>query len=489
MSLFFIPLPSWSHSSHADQARVWFRLDHFGWLQGKDYRYCQFQAGVYAQSWSERHIECYFSASLTELEKGELYERCYRALPDGRVTEVDTFVGQYGKELRLLNFGVLVFKKDSVDYSQKSLTWFHEDRPEDCQQLEFGYSMVHRGVLYWDTNNEIVSRGENLNERWRYRYNDLRADLVNNRRCFFGDDWLFHVQNSEDYKHCDIYLISLEDGQRQKQFTVNHKLLSAHYLNGKLYLGSDTLYHVLNVHSGEIELTLPNPFGKKHMELVKRPDGSGYQTASGSELWCDGHLLYLFGNEESTVHIHNLEGEYLTKVDVPEGYKFMARFDCKHAAPYSYIPLGPDQIFYNNAKQAMLVVDVEALLASPETAEPQWEPAPWQEERKIVLDKQTHAYEFHIDAMENPHDMLRYAEIGLKTIAARYGTQVWTNKRNRKFNGEITLVVHGTEADRERLSPWVSEAPDRMAFFCRSFGFISGNRKAYISGNLRWEIR
>ncbi|MCT7948157.1 hypothetical protein, partial [Shewanella septentrionalis] len=262
MSLYFIPLPSWSHSSHADQARVWFRLDHFGWLQGKDYRYCQFQAGVYAQSWSERHIECYFSASLTELEKGELYERCYRALPDGRVTEVDTFVGQYGKEIRLLNFGVLVFKKDSVDYSQKSLTWFHEDRPEDCQQLEFGYSMVHRGVLYWDTNNEIVSRDENLNERWRYRYNDLRADLVNDRRCFFGDDWLFHVQNSEDYKHCDIYLISLEDGQRQKQFTVNHKLLSAHYLNGKLYLGSDTLYHVLNVHSGEIELTLPNPFGK-----------------------------------------------------------------------------------------------------------------------------------------------------------------------------------------------------------------------------------
>jgi hypothetical protein len=360
-----------------------------------------------------------------------------------------------------------------------------------------GYAAKHNGRLYVKESRQIIALSDDLSERWRVECKSSSSTGFQRSR-FFADKYFIYVSFREEpssrkpWPGDTVNLVCLDSGNTLWSHTFDNPVMSVMHHENSIIVGTDVNGFILDAASGAITLQFASPYNIMDMEtLFSETGGFLGQARSESRLWTDGYYLYFTGNGGNQLHIYQMDGRLFSGPhQLKKGYQFDAAKECFHLNGKSYIPIYSDDQAFNLVDSGVMVIDPKTL-TSDCTIE--IEKGPEREVLHHVIDKKAEYYQLVIHADEHSNnrvdDLIRFAEIDTKRIAARYGSQIWTNKeKNRKFNGQIQLTIHGSTAMKLACEPMLDMLVDRVSHWAKESSTASGNRKAHIKVSWEWIV-
>ncbi|MFS1439120.1 hypothetical protein [Shewanella sp. 10N.286.48.A6] len=434
------------------------------------------------------------------------YEKSYLLGSNNNLIEAPEFLPRSSEGYTNVFFqGYRVFKDRK---NRQCIVYNMNSSEEEVKKLPYRIPTLVNRKLYFDNFSSITEVDSQLNERWKLECDDSQSTGFGRSR-FFADNLLIYVSFFEEPSSLSpwpgdtVNAVCLDTGKTLWSTTFDDPVMSVMHHSASsqseaaIYIGTDKHCIVLNAETGKQRLKFASPYNVMDMKPIFLDDGS-YQgeLRSESRVWTDGHFIYFTGNSggwshygADQLHLYRMDGSYFSgPIQIPPAYRFDAVKQCFHLNGKSYIPV-------SSASQAFNLVDFGVIIIDPLTLTPEsdieLEKGPVREIVHRVHDKKTESYQLQIIADESADnardDLIRFSEIEIKRIAARFGDQRWTNEeKNRKFNGEIELVITGSDKMKQECHAMLDILVERVHLWAEESEIDAGNRKEPIKVSWQW---
>jgi outer membrane protein assembly factor BamB len=467
-----------------------------------NYKIFKYDVGAYYVRNINGGISTYFGSEYDD------YHSCYQLTGGERLVEAPELVQSVSEGIDFFNINgyiINVLKNDDYETHWEVINKATEE------QITFnydGYAVQQHDRLFVQEYDAIIALAEDLSARWSVKCESSYSTGFGRSR-FFADNLLIYVSFREEpssqspWPGDTVNAVCLDTGKTLWSTTFDDPVMSLMHHSATsqseaaIYIGTDKHCIVLDAETGKQQLKFASPYNVMDMKPIFLDDGS-YQgeLRSESRVWTDGHFIYFTGNSGGWSHygadllyIYRMDGSYFSgPIQIPSAYRFDAVKQCFHLNGKSYIPV-------SSVGQAFNLVDFGVIIIDPLTLTPEsdieLEKGPVRELVHRVHDKKTESYQLKVIADESVDnardDLIRFSEIETKRIAARFGDQRWTNKeKNRKFNGEIELIITGSEKMKLDCQEMLDILVERVHIWAVESDIDAGNRKDPIKVSWQW---
>ncbi|ARD24142.1 hypothetical protein [Shewanella japonica] len=490
MSMMFVPTLEFLGKLYCDRDFVYLAgAEHAAVINDKvNYKIFKYDIGVYYVRNINGGVSTYFGSEYDD------YHSCYQLTCDEKVVEVPELVQLVSEGIDSFNFkNYFINVLTNDDYE----THWEVINKAGGEQITFnydGYAVHQNGRVFVREYDAVIGLEEDLTVRWRVECDNSQATGFRRSR-FFADSYLIYVSFREEpsskkpWPGDTVNVVCLDTGNIIWSYTFDNPVMSVMHHNNSIVVGTDVHGFILDAATGDMTLQFASPYNIMDMKPVYIDGDYQGQIRSESRLWTDGHYLYFTGSSGNQLHIYTMDGCLFSGPhQIPQGYRFEAKKQCFYLNGKSYIPVSTDDQAFNLVDFGVVIIDPLSL--TPETSIT-LEAGPERALVHQVHDKKTESYQLKMtvdEAAGNARDdLIRYAEIEVKRIAARFGDQRWTNKeKNKKFNGQIQLTITGSAVMKQTCQKMLDILVERVHLWAKESDIDAGNRKESIKVTWEW---
>ncbi|ARD24140.1 hypothetical protein [Shewanella japonica] len=389
------------------------------------------------------------------------------------------------------NYTINVIGIDDYDISWQ----ITNKKTKERKELNYdSLAVIFNERVYVRNYAEVIALDNSFVQRWQLKCKNSQATGFRRSR-FFADSYLIYVSFREEpsskkpWPGDTVNVVCLDTGNIIWSYTFDNPVMSVMHHNNSIVVGTDVHGFILDAATGDMTLQFASPYNIMDMKPVYIDGDYQGQIRSESRLWTDGHYLYFTGSSGNQLHIYTMDGCLFSGPhQIPQGYRFEAKKQCFYLNGKSYIPVSTDDQAFNLVDFGVVIIDPLSL--TPETSIT-LEAGPERALVHQVHDKKTESYQLKMtvdEAAGNARDdLIRYAEIEVKRIAARFGDQRWTNKeKNKKFNGQIQLTITGSAVMKQTCQKMLDILVERVHLWAKESDIDAGNRKESIKVTWEW---
>lgn len=308
---------------------------------------------------------------------------------------------------------------------------------------------TYEDLVFFNYKDRIVARNMDNVEQWAFPKNE--RDVIYDRRKYVFDRCLIFLYAPENESSCFLMSLDIETGR--KNWEVDMPIFPQ-----KMFLCGSQLCMA----SGKDMRTFDAKSGNQLVAFEAELNGDTGETA----LWHDGTYYYVI--DERGRQLQAYEPGDLRKL---REWQFPAEFRPGISGmPDSYE--GKNYLVLHNVSLTYSGVYGGLFTWTPEEVESdvpmECEYSHLKVDVEVFKEGKKEAYRVNLNT-QSIHELLRYGEIEIKRVAAKYGKQMWeSDERNKKFNGHIELIVD--PAIGEDNAPYLDVLMKRCELFGRGVG-------------------